>query len=493
MQGDDFRQQVDAALLTFLAPPQEARRQAELFFQGAQDGSVELRQQFLDALVELATTGVRPLPVRAMTGLALMKLHSVRVSGLRLDKLFEAFLTTRLRAARLLVSPDEQERVAIPDDVVERARQSENPAALALWLASDAPDVSVALEKAMSLRCGFQESLMACLARAARKHPDVAEITFRRNLAQGRDTLAFDLQLLREAGVRFHATFFSEKEWDQLRSADLVRVEHLWHCFADDARPDRLVEQCLQQIVEQDGADEEMITMLWPWLRAAEAAMLINFFGEANRRGDDAALAWMVARPLAPMSVRESHLHERLARPGFWYELDARDGCTPADWKCFSSEQLVRFAELEPGLVLLLSFARELVARNMVLKAVLRRALLQPNHLVRVGRAALCWYALHDVSSFDDVKVEPCLARDEDRARDVIFALLGHWTARYHRLMPRRVRQVAPLVVWALVRRVGTRHVVYMILERALVSDWRDRFVHVPREVFDAVIGLLRR
>ncbi len=59
------------------------------------------------------------------------------------------------------------------------------------------------------------------------------------------------------------------------------------------------------------------------------------------------------------------------------------------------------------------------------------------------------------------------------------------------------MQQAALVTLWALTRRVGTRHLVYMILERALVcGDDARRYdvpMHSPMHLFHAVVALLRR
>src|SRR4051812_26378571 len=70
-----------------MSSDEEVRRTAERFFQEARDGRVA-RRLFLDALLELTTT---ELATRSC--LTLMMLRTVDMKNLRLDELFEAFLT----------------------------------------------------------------------------------------------------------------------------------------------------------------------------------------------------------------------------------------------------------------------------------------------------------------------------------------------------------------------------------------------------------------
>jgi hypothetical protein len=179
----------------------------------------------------------------------------------------------------------------------------------------------------------------------------------------------------------------------------------------------------------------------------------------------------------------------------FWIHLDSDHRYGRADWKCFSDCQLEAFADLQPGIVLLLSFAQEVVSRKMVLKPALRRVLLDPTTVAPVGSDALFWYALHELTLFDGMEAKPSTGEEEDMARDIVFRLVGRWSAKRHRHLPRSIQQVALTTMWALRPRVGTRHVVYMILERALVAQpiRRDNVSVLTSQQFEAVLALLRQ
>jgi hypothetical protein len=486
---EDFRDAVAAALAAIISAEPDDRTGAEHFLNQMCDASRERRQRFLDVLLELALGADHTTSCVAL----LMMRKVAKLPQLRLDDLFDAFLNKDLRAshaAPLLARAVGEKKIRIPDDVVQRARESTRSLGLALWLASDAADVVTAVEKAMSGPVRQQSDLMPCLEQIARKYPEVIERMFRRSLAQGRDSLALDLQLLSQAGIWLHGACFSDSEWDVLCAASLEEIDGLWDCFADDARPDRLVDAMVQRAMAPDFDEPPSIVLsAWEWMSATQAEMLMSRFLEANDDGDG-ALATMASGPPASPHAREQMLLKMLHSSAFWSSLDSGGD---ADWKCYSNEQLDTFAELQTGLVLLPSFARELVARSIVLKPEWRHVLRDADMLAEMGRASLCCYALHDLSLFADLKVGPC-ADAEDKAREIVFSFAGHWSARRHRHLPRSVQQVALVTIWALKRRVGTRHIVYMILERALVAEPFDccdsEYSH---ELFEAVLALLRR
>jgi hypothetical protein len=487
MEGD-FEEVVVATVDSIFSSDAAAREHTQRFLEGTSSGNVDTRQRFLDTLVELAGGGVVNKSFAA-----LLLLRKVDMTGLKLDELFDAMLTkelSTLHGARLLAWAREKTRTAIPEEVVQRARESTRPLALGLWLASDATDVGVALEKAMSGPVKLQEQLGACVGLAGRKCPDVAERLFRRNLSQGRASLDHDVRVLSEAGVTFHPASFSDSEWDRLCSADSDDVEDLWSCFV--ARPDRLVENFLRRALAADSGPLSGPSAVWNWLHPVEADMLVKRCDEDPTMEDESVLAWIAAQPQASMQVRERLLLKRLPSELFWIYLDSDHGYGRADWKCFSSCQLEAFGELQPGIAVLLSFAREVVWRKMVLKPPLRRVLLDPTTVASVGSDALFWYALHDLSLFDGKEAKPSNGEEEDKARDIVFRLVGRWSAKRHRHLPRSVQQVALATMWALKPRVGTRHVVYIILERALVAQPIERDNVLTLQQFEAVLALLR-
>jgi hypothetical protein len=463
------------------------RERARLFFSESLDASAERRQQLLDVLVDLAIAEKADGPTRALA-----MLSTLNLDGLRLDAFFDAFLEAELSpfcGARTLAWLYGRTGLVIPDDVVQRARESTRPLALALGLLSDAPDVGVAVEKAMSGPVLVERAVFPCLKQVGRKHSSVVEELFRRNLGQGRDSLGADLEVLRGAGAKLRQSSLSESEWGRLSAADPRIVADIWHCLADDVRPDGLVVSFMRQDWSA-GSEALVLPTVWKWMKPSQADMLIACFDLDEDGVEDATLAWLVARPLGSVQLRERVLVKHLPRSEFWSLLDLQDRRWPADWKCFSDNQLDRFVEIEPRLVLLLSFARELMARRIQLKEAWCDTL--GKMCGGVSKAAHCLYAMHDVTLFVGLDVKPCSREEDGKARDLIFCLGGHWSTRLHLHLPRCVQQVALVTLWALKPRVGTRHVVYMILERALIADPFDGRA-VSRPQLHAVIEMLRR
>jgi hypothetical protein len=491
---EGFRGAVAAALAGVPSPGTLEREKAEQFFKEAGQGDVEARQRLLDELVAIASSA----EARTKRGVALMVMHRIDWKDLRLDKLCDACLSVALpvpSACRVLASASRW-GASIPADAVARARESTLPLAMGLWLASDAPDVVEAMERVMSGPAGLQRDVMPCLARAGQDHPDVVGRMFRRNLAQGRDSLALDLELVNDALVRVERSSFSDREWGLLCCSGLTVLGHLWHCFSDETRPPDLVDAFLAHVTEEGADPMEMLPVVWSSLLPAQADMLIEHC-ERDFASEE-TFACLAAQPLASMQARERVLLKHLASEEFWVSLDSNAGYWTADWRGFSEEQLVRFLELQPRIVLLFSFAREVVSRKIVLKPACHGVLLDPNVPEEVGRTALCWYAMHDVRLFDSVFVaEPCRSTAEFDAREIMFVLAGCWSARRHQHLPHIVQQIALVTLWALTSRVGTRHIVYMILERALIPDMAtDYFLYngrVSEEEFGAMLVLLRR
>jgi hypothetical protein len=496
-EEEETRKDAVDALHAIASGDATAGERARHYFQQARYAGVAVRQVWLDTLVEAATAASG-----TSGGAAVMMLRGLYLDGLRLDGLFDAFLGGKASSEQwsiVLAPSDGRTPPRIPEHVVQRARESKHRSALALWLVSEADDVDAAVKRAMSGLPQTQSDVMPCLKVAASTHAEMVEKMFRRNLELGRGSVGLDLRVLREAHVTLHESSFSKAGWDQLCSVELWQAEDLWHCLADDARPDRLVEAVVRQAMDPAWHSLKTVRKAWRWMKPEQADVLLaRFDGAGEERDEDmeGSLAWLAGLPLASVHARERVMLHRLARPGFWRCLDEQGGPSLADWTCFSNDQLESFADVQPGLVLQLSFAREWCRRGLQLKPAMRSALQQPDYSEGLNRAGLCCLALRDVALFDYVKVKPLAASAPilEGARDTVYQLEGRWTARRHRHLPRSVQQVALTTLLALTPLVGTRHIVYMILERSLVADVPSGgFVLVTQAHFEAVIALLRQ
>ncbi len=191
------------------------------------------------------------------------------------------------------------------------------------------------------------------------------------------------------------------------------------------------------------------------------------------------------------------------------------------DWSTFSNEEMLFFLQTAPNVLGGDPFARELCCRNFfppevqstvlqlcglgrvtptvpivvvdaktALKEKLRlRAEKMSKKVKEMNTPGLCRLAVHNVELFAALELQPSTVF-ESEARAFVLQAVGRWRRRYHRYLPRPVQQVALLVLWALTKRVGTRHIVYMILERGLVFD--NEFHEMSVELFQAVVQLMR-
>jgi hypothetical protein len=76
--------------------------------------------------------------------------------------------------------------------------------------------------------------------------------------------------------------------------------------------------------------------------------------------------------------------------------------------------------------------------------------------------------------------------------RAMVFAAVGRWTRQMHPYLPRDVQAVALMTQWALSRRMGTRHLVYKVLEMALRSPAGEPHCSMGLPRVRSVLALLR-
>jgi hypothetical protein len=173
----------------------------------------------------------------------------------------------------------------------------------------------------------------------------------------------------------------------------------------------------------------------------------------------------------------------------FSYDLQHKG----ADWTAFDDAQLLELINCCERLVRHDAVAKELCRRGLVQKQVRTFVdLAMEDHDLSESRAlALCRYAVHNVSLFDSVQLDSAEESfPTDRA--VVYAMVGRWTKKAHPYLPRDVQAVALMTLWALSRQMGTRHLVYEVLEMALrpPADGPLCTMGLPR--VRSVVALLR-
>jgi hypothetical protein len=208
---------------------------------------------------------------------------------------------------------------------------------------------------------------------------------------------------------------------------------------------------------------------------------VLHVAAESHRAAKE-ELGWVLGRPWAPLRVR----FDAMCR---WMSQDpvlAKVGAAGADWSGFSDAQLLQLVSLAPMVSCHETFALELIRRRFVPTEV--RAAVKSYALsfwMMGGLSAslpfpvwlsMCRYAVYDVSIFEGLTLPEMLSRLDLRVG--LYSIVGRWSPRYHALLPREVQEAALVTLWILKPRVGTRHLVYLILSLALECrvpcEWRD-------------------
>ncbi len=434
------------------------------------------------------------------------EVERVDVRGLQLDRLWKVLMTKHVATYDVIVCNALARlfgEVPVPSDVARFGKQKKNQCGMILWLLSEETDVPMAVSAVLTESTEEVERLFNCLKVAVTRHQVNIEEHFRRNVARKRRKLWLDVELLHTVGAELDPDSFSREEWQTLGSEEKT-VQLLPKVLRNSGRPEQLVAICLERTRAKESIACVFLPLVARWLTQAEAEELIALFDRQVRQaGESTGLGWLLTRPWASLEMRTAVLLKRLTDAGFAESLDEVD----AEWSAFIDAQLEEFALRCSLLFEQEAVAKELCRRGLPTQslrsgvAALAQRKMKPKHWLADSTLgwALCRYAVHDPSLFNTIKFGRALGHSEDDARARIYTIVGRWKYRYHGYLPHNVQRVALVTLWAL-SKLGTRYIVYMILERALSCSFTpecgkrgERRYTVTYEQFCSVLKLLRK
>jgi hypothetical protein len=205
------------------------------------------------------------------------------------------------------------------------------------------------------------------------------------------------------------------------------------------------------------------------WFTREEADEVVALYDRGSFEDGAKQVRWLgalVSQPWASPDVRFAVMRKRLSASALFHNELQHDG---ADWAAFDDDELLELIDRCDTLLGHDAVAKELCLRGLVQQQVrtfVDLAMEDPD-LSESRALALCHYAVHNVPLFDSVQLD---SAEEPFPTDrvVVYAIVGRWTKKAHPFLPRDVQSVAMVTLWALTRRMGTRHLVYKVLEYAL-------------------------
>jgi hypothetical protein len=429
---------------------------------------------------------------------ALGKLNP-RVVSSRLHLLWETLLQTEnCRASPSLVSGTLAsllgQETPVPAWAARSGKERGDDLGLALWLLSAEPDVPEGVLQMLETSSRYSD-LVECVKVAVARHAVDVMPQIRRDIATRSDNLWHSVRYLGAAGLRCgDEPVFSEAEWSFILS-DLSLMEPVALSFRrDKRRPTPLVEAYLARVRSSGGQDASMLSHFGHWLTREEADQLVALYdGHTFQSGyKDVCLGALVARSWASRDVRFAVLRKRLGKCADFHWNFESGG---VDWGSFDDSQLLELIDGWDGVLGQAAMAQELCRRKLEpkqLRAIVRDRLSAPTPLTVAETFAMCCYAVHDTSMFDTLQLD-AEQQTQPGDRAVVYAAVGRWKREVHPYLLRQVQAVALTTLWALSRRMGTRYLVYKVLEMALrpPADGPLCTTGLPR--VRSVVGLLRQ
>jgi hypothetical protein len=315
----------------------------------------------------------------------------------------------------------------------------------------------------------------------------------RRSIASNRGNVCKILKLLSASGVQYEdECVFSEEEWAVLPS-DWATMQEVAQLFRRDRRPDRLVSAYVANI-RRELQGVLTVFSFGHWFTREEADELVALYDIGSFEDGAKQARWLgavVSQPWASPDVRFAVMRKRLGASALFHNELQHKG---ADWTAFGDDELLELIKCCDALLGHDAVAKELCRRGLEprqLRGFVGPAMEDPD--VLESRAlALCRYAVLNVSLFKSVQLDSAEEGfPTDRA--VVYAIVGRWTRQMHPFLPRDVQAVAMVTLWALTRRMGTRHLVYKVLEYALRPTTVDPFRAMGLPRVRSIVALLRR
>ncbi len=381
------------------------------------------------------------------------------------------------------------ENVVVSEEVVQRARQQADTSlqALAIWLLSGV-DATAAVE--LALRRGARELgwLEGVIENACEKNWFNLESIFRRKLS-ARESTTSVLSVMSNLGVNLKLADFTSNDWDVLCSGDIEGLCYLCSCCENSPGwPRRATELLLRHLVDSNfETSPHFFDALIHRLTEQDVDML---FAAGERSEDNYAwqsevLPIVFKCPALPRDKKKSLLKQSLFVEGLLENLGNV-------WEEFDVATLDEFVAHNIDVVANENFAWSVCGRECI-TPVMRRAI----SAMRFERGSLdevrCIYAVHDVTLFEHLALLQSLSAEQEAAgRKVIYELKDGWSPRFHTVMPARIQEVAITVMLCLRKSVPIRHLLYIVLEYALVAEVIEHMVHTP-ETVNYVVYLLRR
>jgi hypothetical protein len=415
----------------------------------------------------------------------------------RMDLLWETVLATEEgRVAPLHVATTLAlllgSHTIVPADAGRRGKERGDGFGRAVWLLSDDASVPGGVRQLLAGPQGPFREVLDCVKVAVVRHGIDVMPQLKRDVAQRRAYPTRLVSLLLAAGVQYEdEAIFSEDEWCVLLS-EAPGLEQMAKLYQRGGRPSYLVSKFLGLVREVTHLEGALLAVSH-WLTQREADELIALydgptFGNAYEQA--CFLGCLLSRSSASPSVRFAVLRKRLEHsPAFHYEVE-HEG---ADWAAFNNAQLSELIHCCRDLLGHIAVANELCRRRLVplqLPAFVRDKM-RGQGLVNSQALALCRYAVQNIGLFESVQLDAKVqARASDRA--VVYAIVGRWTREAHPYLPHGVQAVAMVTLWALTWRMGTRHLVYRVLELALRAPRVPPTFAVGLPRVRSVIALLR-